>query len=221
MVEQNIFDYKGLWSFIYQPPSLELRKQAFDIMHLVDATSGAGRVSNCELVLNLPGPIYVFKVNIINALNQKSSLFAISGVLTFFRIDIPYEYDLETDAKDRLLLHFAHLILYCFCKPKFKTPFQLRKGLDRSNYEDSFKTKKYFYDSIIATLPSLGYLSLGDFMPIVKDLELKEHGMTYLDGLYYQKAVENPIDIDNFLNFHDAPATHLEPHLFSLKRTKD
>ena len=219
-MEKRHFEYKELFPYIYERSSLKLEKQAFDSMHFVNATNGVGKVTNCELVLNIPGPIYVFAVNILKYHGGTESQFMITGCLTSFRIDIPDEYDLETDAKDRTLLYFGHLLLYCFCKPKFKPPFQLRKGLDSTNYDDSFATKKYFYDSIIGALPALGYSSITDFMPILKDLELKEDGMTYLDGRYYQQAVENPIDIDNFLNFHDAPATHLEPHLFSLKRKK-
>ncbi|MEI7986359.1 MAG: hypothetical protein WCI55_12095 [Armatimonadota bacterium] len=219
-MERRVFDYKTLWPCIYQPQSLELERQAFDSMHLVNAMNGMGKVTNCELVLNLPGPIYVFAVNISKYHGGTESQFVITGCLTFFRIDIPGEYDLETDARDRVLLYFGHLLLYCFCKPKYKPPFLMRKGLDRSKYEDNFQTKKHLHDSIIGALPALGYSSVTDFMPILKDLELKEDGMTYLDGRYYQQAVENPIDIDNFLNFHDSPAPHLKPHLFSYKRKK-
>ncbi len=220
MIGKSLFEYKELFPYIYERSSLKLEKQAFDSMHFVNATNGIGKVTNCELVLNIPGPIYVFAVNILKYHGGTDAIFVITGCLTFFRIDIPYEHGLEQDAKDRLLLYFGHLLLYCFCKPKFKPPFRLSKGLDRSKYEDSFETKQHFYDSILNALPSLGYSSIAEFMPIVRELDLKEDGMIYLDGRYYQQAVENPIDIDNFLNFHDTPATHLDPHLFSLKRTK-
>ena len=218
MFEKRTFEYKESFPLIYEPPSLGLEKQAFDSMHYVNAVNGMGEVTNCQLVLSVPGPIYVFAVNIQKYHGGTEAQFMITGCLTFFRIDIPYEHDLETDAKERLLLYFGHLLLNCFCKPKFKLPFSLRKGLDRSKYEDTIETKTYFYDSIKNAIPSLGYSSIGDFMPVVKDLVVSKAGMVYLDGRYYQEVVKEPIDVDSFLNFHDAPADQTEPRLFSMKK---
>jgi hypothetical protein len=220
MEEQRQFDYRTLRPQIYELPSFEVEKQAFDAMHLVEATNGVGKVENCELVLNLPGPIYVFSVNIQKFHGGTDSQFVIAGCLTYFRIDNPKESDLPTDARNRLLLYFGYLLLYCLSKPKYKPPFLLRKGLDRSRYLDSIETKSYFYDSIKVALGSLGYSSVAEFMPITTGLEVKQKGMTSLDGRHYQRVVENPIDIDYFLKIGSESASNIEPRFYSLKGDK-
>lgn len=181
------------------PPSLSLEFQAWHSMHIVGFLGWAKKVHSADLIFETPGPVYIFLVKFEPRDIPETDVFVIGGALSYFDVDNPNDRGLEIDAKERMALYFAHLLLHCFCRPKYKTPFPLVDCLTLKSWPFNGETREHFVNVIRMALPSLGFQSLEEFMPILAEVTSGAGRKIFLDAEYYQDAIEEPIDIQKIV----------------------
>lgn len=212
------FPYEPHGPMMDRAPGLDAEYLAWHVMRQFSFRSCCQQVLSTDLVLELPGPIYLFLVHFIPRGIPEHETFIICGVLTHFQIDVPQDKGIYEDGKERILLYFAHLLIFCFCKPKYKTPFHLFNGWDSKRWPDDMNTRVTFVLRILNALPALGYKSLGDFMPILEKFTEHSVGIHFLDGNVYKKLSDDPMRIEDYINFDDAPAAERTPALHRLSK---
>lgn len=207
------YTWNELASFSAAPPSYEVDFQAWRAMRTVSILGWAKEVHSAELIIEVPGPVYVFLVKFEPRDIPEREVFVFGGVLTQFSIDLPHDLGIKQDAQDRLLLYFAHLLLFCFCRPKYMTPFSFADCLTLKPFPKNNATRDHFIDVISKALLFLGYESLEAFMPILSGVTKNEGRKRFLDADYYQNAIVNPIDVEQFANIGTYLATETTPVL--------
>lgn len=208
------FTYSRTDQHLWQAASLDVEFQAYQACKMIDLYKWSEVVFGAELILELAGPMYVFKVHFEPNGYPDNEVFVICGILPWMYVSIPYDKDLVVDAKERIMLYLGHLLLYSFSNPGYRTPFPLVKSDGLAKYTNNEETRKLLLTSIVPILSSLGFDSLGSFMPI---LGQAGENINFLNGPYYNKAFENPTDVERLINFDDHKAEEIEPKLAKVR----
>lgn len=204
------YTWHSLQKSANEVPSLDAKYQAWESMRTVCITGWARECLSCELIVEVPGPVYVFHLEIEPLKLATDELYIICGALPFFSTDVPHDRGLVKDAEDRLLLYFCHLLLYCYCRPRYEPPMRLIDSLSLKRLSDTEATKKMILEKVTSGIRSLGYSSNDELMPILSEFA---QGIDYLDGNYYSARIEKFIDIEILANIGEHKARELIPVL--------
>ncbi len=205
------FNYADLKYLYGSSPDLSLEYQAYQAIHMVDLSRWSLGASKATLVLDLPGPMYVFLVPFQPRTIEEREVFVICGFLPYMHVNLAGNQALEKDARERLMLYLGHLLLYCACKPKYKLPFRLIRSDGLARYEEGYATKREIASNVKVVLKSLGYPTIADFMPIFKDHELIDDDFDFLSGRHYNAKFTDPVEIEVLINFPDKVASETIP----------
>jgi len=175
-------------------------------MRSVCLTGWAKHCYSAELIIEIPGPIYVLYIEFEPGSVPDGEMYAVCGCLTFFSSDVPHERGIVEDAKNRLLEYFGHLLLYCFSQSKYIPPFRLIDCLTLKEYGGDDETRTSIINFIQKGIKELGYRSLPELMPILTFASDEDVRLKILDAKYYQELIEEPGDIEVFLNLEGSAA---------------
>ena len=215
-MEKQIFTFVDTLQQMYELPNLSPCYQGYRALSIVSSLRYSNGATTAELMLELPGPIYVFLVHFEPRFIKETATIVINGVVPFTDINPSCDVPIEEDARLRLLLYLGHLLLFCFCKGKYKTPFRMYRSVGPLKYETNLETRKELFAIVETALKQLGYNSVAYFMPILAKCDLDDP-KTYLNVRYYSELFPDPAQIGDFINIPELPATIIEP-IFSSRK---